>query len=451
MKKLFAITYLLLSFCLVPNLFAQTDFVKVVPLSKYDFKISNTSSFNFQVQIKGHDYPISSGKMQPFKTKNIDESTTMQLIYSKPEYNRVKNVVIRELAKYFVFDKIREVVNEYVKEIQEERKSSLKDVLTRKFSDFVFEYWLEQEIDRLQDILKTNESLYAASRGAQNDYSSNFHKTYIYSYATAGTIGKRGLTPVVNAVWDFPTKKHDLGDYWDRRSSDFSSNVTVSIRLSPELKWGNKNTFTSLHGFVSLYRPSYGLKTGNRTFYVGEEYIEGDASPLTELRTGQNINLNLNQISGGIFIRNFFYPKLFLDIGAGYTFANTARLHFDPQGDNKTTINHLPNSINFDEKKPKDVAIVQQKELYGMAQVGIYLTNFGYKNPAAGFFLIGGCKVGYQPIIEIGDNYELYNTNNETGNGISPVKVPIMETAQVNQQLEQKPKISLKFGFGISF
>lgn len=450
MKK--SVTILCLFFIILSatSMYAQTDFVKVIPLSRYNFKISNVSNFNFVVELDSRKYTISSGRMQPLKTKMLSTSSTMRVIYPKHEYNRVKNIVIREIAKYSALDLAREGVNSYLEEREKRNNADFSEILGRSIGNELLDFFIEQEIERLKEMLDVNEDLYYASNGGRNRYSSNFKEVFVYSYAKDGKIARRGLSPVVNFIWDFPVKKQDLGNFWDRKSSDFSSEIGLSVRLLPEIKWGNKNIFTSLNGFVSTYRPSYGLIAANRTFYVNGDYIAGGAPDLVELTTGENINLNLNQISGGLFIRNYFYPKFFLDLGAGYYFTNTSSLHFDPKGEDNNEVRHLPNSLSFDEKKQFDVAVVNQRELYGMARVGVYLTKIGISQPGHGFFLTGGCKLSYAPTFELGENHQLYYTDANTSSTISAERVPFVETMPSSNASEQKARFTWKLGFGVS-
>ena len=106
---------------------------------------------------------------------------------------------------------------------------------------------------------------------------------------------------------------------------------------------------------------------------------------------------------------------------------------------------HLPNGLEFEKQKTKNIADIEMKKWYGMLRVGYQLTRTGYKEPVKGFYLTATVKTVYQPIVTASDAYEFYYIDNTTGTGSGNLQfVPVSD-----EPFEEKGKMSLLWKFGV--
>ena len=395
------ISFCCLLFCLYPSLNGQTALVEVTPITRYTFEVRSVSDYPIEVHI---DDSISF-RLLPFpwerSWKRLDKSqvtkaSVMQLQYTQTDAMMVNNDIIRRLAEYQNLAWAQNVVNDFWGKLLSGTEVSLSEIAVSKVdSATTIQTWLKEKLDLFEQDLRINADLLAASNGVENQFRSNFDVVPIYDF----TVDKTVLTPLVNIIWDFPISKQDLGAFWGKRSTNTTSELQVSVGLKPELRWGKGNMFSSIHGFFSIYRPSYGLLPEEDIFFVGDSYVEESRYNVVELLTGDFINLNVNQLSGGVIIRTLFYPKFFFDIGGGYTFHQSTRLHFDPEDEEGNEIFHLPDGVFFERQKTKNIADVELRRLYGLLRVGWNLSAKNDLSSAKGFYLTGTIKTFYEPTI----------------------------------------------------
>ena len=314
-----------------PVVKAQTGLVEINPISQYDFEIRNISGFPIEVHIDDHIshrlLPRNSEliEIKVIDRKEIKKTSIMQLKYTQSDAMMVNNDIIRQMTEYKSGEWARTVVNVFWGRLLRGEEVTLKDVANYHLGEDTLKQ--ELEFDLIEQDIRVNADLLAASNGVQNRFSSNFEPVPIYSF----TKSKTTMSPLFNVIWDFPIQKKRLGDFWDRKSTNMTSEIQLSMGLpSMELRWGKSRVFSSLHGFVSIYRPAYGLAPAEDYFFVGDSYVKDAPSSVVELQTGEFINLNMNHLSGGLFVRTLFHPSFFFDIGGGYHFHHSARLHFDP-------------------------------------------------------------------------------------------------------------------------
>lgn len=419
---------------------AQTGLVEIHALSPYDFEINNVSGFPVEVHI---DDSINY-RLLPYMSESIDKlsikkSSVMQLKYTQSDAMMVNNDIIRKMAAYKDGDWAKTVVLEFWGSLLNGENPTLKDVAVQYMGEDTLGRKLE--FDLIEQDIRVNADLLAASNGVQNRFSPNFEPVSIHSF----TKSKSSVTPLVNVIWDFPFRKKQLSDFWDRSSTNMTSEIQLSVGLRPELRWGKSRIFSSLHGFAAIYRPSYGLIPAEDDFYVADVYVQAPWSNFVQLQTGDYINLNLNHISGGLFIRTLFYPKIFVDIGGGYYFHHSARLHFDPEDGEGIEIGHLPDGLEFVKQKTKNIAEVEMKKWYGMLRVGYQLSGVSRKEPVKGFYLTATVKTSYQPTVIANDVYEFYYIDYTTGTGNGDLElVPISDLP-----FEENSKMSLLWKFGV--
>ncbi len=422
------------------TLVGQTNLVKIIPLNKYEFEIGNGFGYPIEVHIDDKiSYRLLPGDWKKVDKKEITKTSVMQLKYTITDAVTVNSEIIRKMAERKGLDWARDVVNEFWGKLQKEEGARLRDIAISYSGNTPLETWLEEELEMVEQDLRTNAELLAASNGKQNRFSSNFEPISIYSL----TKSKKVLTPLVNVIWDFPLKKQGLGDFWGRKSSNMTTDIQFSMGFRPELRWGKSRTFTTFHGFVSIYRPAYGLLPENDFFYVADSYVKDAPSDVVELLTGDYINLNLNHLSGGVFIRTLFHPKFFFDIGVGYNFAHSVRLHFDPTDENGENIFHLPGELEFERKKTKGIADIEMKKWYGLLRVGWQPTKTNYREPAKGFYIVGTIRTFYEPVLTANEEYEFYYlADNEL------FYVPLSDDS-LESEVKDQMRLMVKIGVGL--
>ncbi|MFK7906663.1 MAG: hypothetical protein AB8B69_16145 [Chitinophagales bacterium] len=431
-------------FCLLLSLNCvlkgQTNLVKITPITNYEFEIKNVSGYPIEVHIDEHiSYRLLPDGWKRIDKKEITKTSVMRLKYTLTDAVTVNNEIIRQMAERKGLDWSKDVVNEFWGALQKEEEVRLRDIAIYYSENTPLETWLEEELEMVERDLRTNAELLAASNGKQNRFFSNFEPISIYSL----TVSKEILTPLVNVIWDFPLKKQSLGDFWDRKSSNMTTEIQLSVGLPSEWRWGKSQTFSTFHGFLSIYRPAYSLLPEDDYFYVGDSYVRNASSDVVELQTGDFINLNLNHLSGGIFIRTLFYPKFFFDIGAGYYFHHSARLHFDTTDEDGINVGHLPSGLQFEKVKTKNIADVEMKKMYGMLRLGWNITKTEYKEPVKGFYLVGTVRTFYEPTVVDNDAYEFYYLSDN-----DLFYVPLSDDS-LGGETKDKMRLMWKLGIGL--
>ncbi len=394
-----------LFFSLQLSLKGQTGLVEITPLNKYEFEIRNVSSYPIEVHIDDSmSFRLLPKAWKGMDQKEIGKTSVMQLKYTQRDAVTVNNDIIRQMTEYSGLNWAKDVVNEFWGRLLKGEEVRLREIADSSLENMVLDADAELELELLEEDIRVNAALFAASNGVQNRFSGNFQPILMHPF----TVSKKALTPLVNVIWDFPLKKQSLGDFWDRKSSNTTSEFQLSVGLKPELRWGKSHTFSSLHGFIATYRPAYSLLPEDDFFFVGDSYLENTPNEVEELLTGEHINLNINHFSGGVFVRTFFYPEFFFDIGGGYNFAHSTRLHFDSTDENGDAIFHLPEGLEFKREKTKDIANVEMNRWYGLLRFGLHISKTYHKEPTKGFYIVGSLRTVYEPTVTANEEYEFY-------------------------------------------
>ena len=220
-----------------PALQAQTFFVKVSPITKYNFRITNYAPVDLWVKISGMEpFKLQAGYQHTLSSKQIKEFTTMELDYTYDQFQAV-NTYIQSKDDKLITQKIITSVG-YQAVIKAAEVTS-KDY-SGEFWTKLFAYGLlgiqtskiEQERLKLEQLAMVNAALYrAASKEEVNRYSKDFEPILLKKYTQSGVL----LSPKVKVELTFPLKREDLNEYWEKESSRASWGASVAYRLGGEV------------------------------------------------------------------------------------------------------------------------------------------------------------------------------------------------------------------------
>ncbi|AEV33382.1 hypothetical protein Oweho_2412 [Owenweeksia hongkongensis DSM 17368] len=221
---------------------------------------------------------------------------------------------------------------------------------------------------RIQEIMKLEEMY-------KSQYKLNDNKI-LDTLSYKSFISKQTITPKTQLTLGFPFARVNYNEIWEKGydGSGIAYDVQLSYMILGDYKLLKSKTLWSISAFVNWNSDNYGLNQEGHSYYAGAYITENsiDGTDLKEIVKPDYVNLNIQKLSAGAFLK-FYMKPFYVDVGGGWNAYTNAQLRFNAEQDQ--AINQTHAGLNLRREKFNKMLEFTGPPIYGVLNFGIIIEN----------------------------------------------------------------------------